>query len=67
VAEPADGRALDHGGIDFSPAPEAQTDWEARPVSEPQPAAEVASAASIAESVLMDHPEPKLAREPKIA
>jgi hypothetical protein len=31
------------------------------------PATEVASAASIAESVLMDHPEPKLAREPKIA
>ena len=34
---------------------------------EAQPAAEVDSAASIAESVLMDHPEPKLAREPKIA
>jgi hypothetical protein len=79
VAEPADAPAPDHAGIDFSPALEAQTDWEARPVSEPprvavaetaidgQPASEVASAASVAESVLMDHPEPKLAREPKIA
>ena len=71
VAEPADDPTPEPAGIDLSP------DLETRPVSEaPQaveaqtaaeapPAAE--AAASIAESVLMDHPEPKLAREPKIA
>jgi len=73
VAEPADGPALDHARIDFSPASEAQPvpeRWSAADADtaiEAQPASEVASAASIAESVLMDHPEPKLAREPKIA
>jgi hypothetical protein len=71
VAEPVDDPTPEPAGIDLSP------DLETRPVSEaPQaveaqtaaeapPAAE--AAASIAESVLMDHPEPKLAREPKIA
>jgi len=40
---------------------------EARPAADVEPAPEPASAASVAESVLMDHPEPKPAREPKIA
>jgi hypothetical protein len=46
---------------------------EAQPAPTPQPASDVDAAASIAESVLMDHPEPKIAqphvsaREPKVA
>jgi hypothetical protein len=76
--EPADAPAPEFAGIDL-PVSEMQHHLEAQPASEPrpvadaetaveaQPASDVASAASIAESVLMDHPEPKLAREPKIA
>jgi len=53
---------------ELPPAPERQPVVERQTATDDaQPATEVASAASIAESVLMDHPEPKLAREPKIA
>jgi hypothetical protein len=78
VAEPSDDPAPEPAGIDLPHTLEEEPALKAQPVSELPPAAdeataveaqpaEVASAASIAESVLMDHPEPKPAREPKIA
>jgi hypothetical protein len=60
-------QAVSEAAADAHTAVESAPPVDVQPAAEVEPTSEAASAASIAESVLMDHPEPKAAREPKIA
>jgi hypothetical protein len=66
LAEPVGASAPEPEAVSTEPvaAVEAQPIPEPAPAPEMPPAPEAASAASIAESVLMEHPESKIAREP---